>query len=129
MRINLNPIFRFFRNLFKDPRKDLLIAIQITERIKNALDSRVAIFITQMIPGHVDDRARAELVMITEKALKLLHLTQETMAEMSTSRDGRTLLFKSIAGQIYSELAQVDLESAIDQTQAYYRSHPISANV
>lgn len=117
----MNPITRFFQRLFRNPRKDLLLATQITQKLKRALDSKTAIFITQLIPGNVDDHARAELVMILDRVLKVLNLTTETMVEMSSHKDGRKVLFSSVAGQIYHELTGVDLESAIGQTQVVYK--------
>lgn len=111
---------KWITRLFRSPYRDLKLSIEITQKLKQAVDSKVAIFITQLIPGNVDDHARAELVLILDRVLKVLNLTTETMNEMARSKDGRRVLFSSVAGQIYHELTGVDLESAIAQTQITY---------
>ncbi len=122
--MNLKKLFSFFRNIGSDHRNKVRDAVQVTQALKKAVDSKTAFFIAAAIPGRFADKARNALSVALGTILKdmdaitgvlaVSHLEAKSLAE---SRP-----FNEIAAKLLVSLTDVDLEVAKQQVELDYQT-------
>jgi hypothetical protein len=114
-------------NLFKDSRKRIKQAVQITQWLKQAVDSNIAFAIIDVIPGDKDAAFRDKTSKKLAEVLKYLQLVDNlTFMDKNTvlflkSKQRATLLKAITAEMVHRDLG-IDYKSAEDQSQLVYQT-------
>jgi hypothetical protein len=118
-------LLQAFLNLFKDSRKRIKQAVQITQWLKQAVDSNIAFAIIDVIPGDKDAAFRDKTSKKLAEVLKYLQLVDNlTFMDKNTvlflkSKQRATLLKAITAEMVHRDLG-IDYKSAEDQSQLVY---------
>jgi hypothetical protein len=118
-------LLQAFLNLFKDSRKRIKQAVQITQWLKQAVDSNIAFAIIDIIPGDKDAAFRDKTSKKLAEVLKYLQLVDNlTFIDKNTvlflkSKQRATLLKAITAEMVHRDLG-IDYKSAEDQSQLVY---------
>lgn len=70
-------IKKLFNEIPRDIRDKVQIALQVTTRLKSALESPVADLVTALIPGDWDDRLKKEILQYLQESLILLSIVKD----------------------------------------------------
>jgi hypothetical protein len=120
-------LLQAFLNLFKDSRKRIKQAVQITQWLKQAVDSNIAFAIIDVIPGDKDAAFRDKTSKKLAEVLKYLQLVDNlTFMDKNTvlflkSKQRATLLKAITAEMVHRDLG-IDYKSAEDQSQLVYQT-------
>ena len=120
-------LLQAFLNLFKDSRKRIKQAVQITQWLKQAVDSNIAFAIIDVIPGDKDAAFRDKTSKKLAEVLKYLQLVDNlTFIDKNTvlflkSKQRATLLKAITAEMVHRDLG-IDYKSAEDQSQLVYQT-------
>lgn len=118
-------LLQAFLNLFKDSRKRIKQAVQITQWLKQAVDSNIAFAIIDVIPGDKDAAFRDKTSKKLAEVLKYFQLVDNlTFMDKNTvlflkSKQRATLLKAITAEMVHRDLG-IDYKSAEDQSQLVY---------
>ena len=118
-------LLQAFLNLFKDSRKRIKQAVQITQWLKQAVDSNIAFAIIDIIPGDKDAAFRDKTSKKLAEVLKYLQLVDNlTFIDKNTvsllKSKQRTNLLKAITAEMVHRDLGIDYKSAEDQSQLVY---------
>lgn len=118
-------LLQAFLNLFKDSRKRIKQAVQITQWLKQAVDSKIAFAIIDIIPGDKDAAFRDKTSKKLAEVLKYLQLVDNlTFMDKNTvlllKSKQRTNLLKAITAEMVHRDLGIDYKSAEDQSQLVY---------
>jgi hypothetical protein len=118
-------LLQAFLNLFKDSRKRIKQAVQITQWLKQAVDSNIAFAIIDVIPGDKDAAFRDKTSKKLAEVLKYLQLVDNlTFMDKNTvlllKSKQRTNLLKAITAEMVHRDLGIDYKSAEDQSQLVY---------
>lgn len=125
MKLNL---LLFFRNLFSDHRKKVRMAVQITQALKKAVDSKEGFFIESILPKKIRDRKlRSKLSTILATILRALELTKNylrvSVKDAGVIASNRKKNFSEIAGRLLVAQTGIDLELAKQQCELEYQTN------
>ena len=120
-------LLQAFLNLFKDSRKRIKQAVQITQWLKQAVDSNIAFAIIDVIPGDKDAAFRDKTSKKLAEVLKYLQLVDNlTFMDKNTvlllKSKQRTTLLKAITAEMVHRDLGIDYKSAEDQSQLVYQT-------
>lgn len=122
-------LFQKFLNLFKDPRKRLKMAVQITQWLKLAIDGEFALAIVNIIPGDKDNAFRDKASKRLAEVLKYLGLIENLTfvsrkAVNELKGPQRTEWLTAIAAELAHRDLGIDYDSAKAQSQLIYATDP-----
>lgn len=122
-------LFQRFLNLFKDPRKRIFAAVQLTQWLKESIDSDVALAIVNIIPGDKDnafrDKASRRLAEVLNYLGLISNLTFISKAAVAKLKGPeRAQYLTAIAAELAHRDLWIDYDSAREQTQLVYVTDP-----
>ena len=95
-----NWIGDLFSRIPKDISKYAQEAIEIVDKIKNALDSQVALIIVDIIPGTWDNVARDVAVKILTQLSDLLHQINQSNVDDDVKKQASNAIYSKMASKL-----------------------------
>lgn len=118
----------------------LKAVVQTMQNIKKAIDSDLAVSITAIIPGNIDDKLRLAISVGLGKILYLLVPSKSTKEQVEAlvqdavkylkpkDKSTRNLSFANWGGRLMSDISNMDQDAAYTAVKDYYDQNKEAIN-